>query len=242
MNKYTKWYNRIIQNRQSTPLTNIYTEKHHIIPKSLGGTNYPENLVNLSAKEHFICHYILTKIYNVGTVEWYKMQHAFMIMAASNNGRRYFNSRLYEACQNNFSKCMSFAQSGNKNSQFGKIWITNLSLEKNQKINIDELTHWLALGWTAGRIFNFADFSYYARKKFNIPKEKSSYCNNKQMAAKEKAEILYKCYKESNCKSIGDFVKAGFYNKSKVSLTILWKKYIPEYSLYARRGKSFKAS
>ena len=242
MNKYKKWHEAIISNRQLNPLIDGYIEKHHIIPKSLGGTNNSENFVSLNAKEHFVCHYLLTKIYIVGTVEWYKMQHAFMFIAASSNGKRYFNSRLYEACRKNFSKCMHFAQSGNKNSQFGKIWITNLSLGKNQIININELTHWLALGWTKGRIYNFTNFSNYARKKFNIPKEEEFNSDKKQIAAKEKAETLYKCYKESTCKSIGEFVRAGFYNQSKVSLTKLWKKYIPEYSLYARRGKSFKVS
>jgi hypothetical protein len=39
-----------------------YTEKHHIIPKSLGGSNEENNLVNLTAKEHYICHLLLIKM------------------------------------------------------------------------------------------------------------------------------------------------------------------------------------
>jgi len=41
----------------------IYYEKHHIIPKCLKGNNEKSNLVLLTAKEHFICHKLLTKIY-----------------------------------------------------------------------------------------------------------------------------------------------------------------------------------
>jgi len=37
----------------------VYYESHHIIPKCMGGTNDTENLVLLTAKEHFICHRIL---------------------------------------------------------------------------------------------------------------------------------------------------------------------------------------
>jgi hypothetical protein len=62
-NKYTTWYNNIIQRAQSRVLSaDIYTEKHHIIPQSLGGTNDRSNLVVLTAKEHFICHLLLVKM------------------------------------------------------------------------------------------------------------------------------------------------------------------------------------
>lgn len=36
-------------------------EKHHIIPKCAGGTDHPDNLVFLTAREHFICHMLLVK-------------------------------------------------------------------------------------------------------------------------------------------------------------------------------------
>lgn len=60
-NKYTKWYVNIISAAQSRDITG-YTEKHHIIPKSLGGSNKKENLVKLTAREHFVCHCILVNI------------------------------------------------------------------------------------------------------------------------------------------------------------------------------------
>lgn len=40
-----------------------YYEKHHIIPRCLGGTNKKHNLVLLTAKEHFLAHRILYKMY-----------------------------------------------------------------------------------------------------------------------------------------------------------------------------------
>jgi hypothetical protein len=60
-NKYTIWYYSIISNRQNNP-SDGYTEKHHIIPKSLGGSNKKENLVNLTAREHFVCHRLLMRL------------------------------------------------------------------------------------------------------------------------------------------------------------------------------------
>ena len=61
-NKYTNIYYSIIDSAMSRTLLAGYTERHHIIPKSLGGTNSSDNLVVLTAKEHFICHRLLTKM------------------------------------------------------------------------------------------------------------------------------------------------------------------------------------
>ena len=61
-NKYTTWYERIISNRKSYPLVGCYTEIHHIVPRSLGGSNDLTNLVALSAREHYLCHKLLTKM------------------------------------------------------------------------------------------------------------------------------------------------------------------------------------
>ena len=45
-NKYTRWYYKIITNANNRILPkNIYVERHHVIPKSLGGANSKDNLV-----------------------------------------------------------------------------------------------------------------------------------------------------------------------------------------------------
>ena len=60
-NKYSKWYFNIVVNASKLNRDG-YVEKHHIIPKSLGGSNDLTNLVKLSPREHFICHRLLTKM------------------------------------------------------------------------------------------------------------------------------------------------------------------------------------
>jgi hypothetical protein len=95
-NKYTRWYYNIIQRAQTRTIS-TYTEKHHIIPSSLGGSNAKDNLVALTAREHFICHLLLTKM-TVGN-DLFKMKHALsMLMNAKNigNGRYVPSSRIYE--------------------------------------------------------------------------------------------------------------------------------------------------
>lgn len=60
-NKYTITYNNIVNRAKSRVLVG-YGENHHIIPKSLGGSDNKTNLVKLTAREHFICHLLLTKM------------------------------------------------------------------------------------------------------------------------------------------------------------------------------------
>lgn len=60
-NKYTTWYYAIINSRADNKPEG-YSEKHHIVPKSIGGSNDPSNLVRLTAREHFLAHWLLTKM------------------------------------------------------------------------------------------------------------------------------------------------------------------------------------
>lgn len=50
----------------------IYYEKHHIIPRCIGGSDNELNLVLLTAREHFLAHYLLCKIYG-NTIHSYKL-------------------------------------------------------------------------------------------------------------------------------------------------------------------------
>lgn len=61
-NKYTTIYYAIIEKAKAINRLDEYTEKHHIIPKSIGGANEASNLVRLTAREHFICHMLLPKM------------------------------------------------------------------------------------------------------------------------------------------------------------------------------------
>jgi len=62
MNKYNTWYNNITENAKTRTVEG-YVERHHIIPRSLGGLDSKENLADLTAREHFICHWLLTKMH-----------------------------------------------------------------------------------------------------------------------------------------------------------------------------------
>jgi len=54
-----------------------YKERHHIIPRGMGGTNDATNLVDLAAREHFVCHLLLRKM-----VEGVNKRKAWMALQA----------------------------------------------------------------------------------------------------------------------------------------------------------------
>lgn len=76
-----------------------YTESHHKIPRCLGGSDDSNNLVKLSAREHYIAHCLLERMYR-GDINHAKLVFALNMMSMSSSfhsGERYSNSRLYEA-------------------------------------------------------------------------------------------------------------------------------------------------
>jgi hypothetical protein len=96
-NKYSKWYFSIIEKSQSN--NGSYLEKHHIIPKSLGGTNLSSNIAKLTTKQHFVCHLLLIKMTEGTNKSKMKMAAWAMSTLHSRNhqNQRYkVNSRIFE--------------------------------------------------------------------------------------------------------------------------------------------------
>lgn len=104
MNYEKNYYDYINYVKFSNRELNDYYEVHHIIPKCLGGSDEKDNLIKLTAREHFLAHYLLTKIYPNSN----KLLDAFRMMGTKNNEQnRYINSRLYESKRKEFSKARS---------------------------------------------------------------------------------------------------------------------------------------
>jgi hypothetical protein len=119
-NKYTQWYYNIIKNAQARVNYVGYTEKHHIIPKSLGGTNFKDNLVKLSAKEHYICHLLLTKM--VEGQYRSKMVYALWIMNSKNKTqkRKAMSSSIYEKVRKEYAELIRQKRLGRATPQWVK--------------------------------------------------------------------------------------------------------------------------
>jgi len=110
-NKYTRWYNLIVGNARQKAHSG-YIEKHHIIPRSLGGVDTPGNIVNLTAREHFVCHLLLTKMTVGHHNELMKFAVGKFIQTAPGQQRK-FTSWEYKKIRENISQ----ARLGKKHSE-----------------------------------------------------------------------------------------------------------------------------
>ena len=99
---YTRIYNILISRAKSRVIEG-YVEKHHIIPKCVGGTNDKDNLVILTAREHFIAHQLLVKIYPNEP----KLAFAARMMCISKSGQQRYNNRFYEWLKIRYLKAKS---------------------------------------------------------------------------------------------------------------------------------------
>lgn len=144
---YQKHYDKLIIRAQCRILGG-YVEKHHIIPICIGGNNDLDNIVQLTAREHYVAHQLLIKIYP----RHYGLIHAAMLMCVNsykNIGRS--KNRYYGWIKELHSKNISNNQKGSGNSQYGKCWIYSDELKESKTIPKQNLNQWLQLGYKKGR-------------------------------------------------------------------------------------------
>lgn len=132
---YSAVYCALISKRLNNPITkeDCYCEQHHIIPKSEGGDNSKDNLVNLTAREHYIAHLLLAKIYND-----YKMSRAVISMRQQTkfHHREFkFNSHLFEKKRKDFARRVSKMFKGRPSPLKGK----KMSMETRIKMSKSHL-------------------------------------------------------------------------------------------------------
>jgi hypothetical protein len=136
---YQKIHNQIIE-RAKTRQLDGYKERHHIIPKCMGGSNDKSNLVELTAREHFLCHILLCEIYP----NEYKLRHALFLMAIGKQKIRektyVISSRTYERLKIEYSemltgKFQSQETKDRKSKSMSKVW------NNKTKKEISEIGH-----------------------------------------------------------------------------------------------------
>jgi len=87
---YIKHYNTLMTRSLSRKIDG-YVERHHIIPKCIGGNDDLSNIAILTAREHYIAHLLLMKIYPNEN----KLIYSARMMTVDKNGER-INNKLYE--------------------------------------------------------------------------------------------------------------------------------------------------
>jgi len=122
-NEYTNEYYKIINaSKQNSKMSPFYVEKHHIIPRCIGGNNSSENLVYLRAADHLKCHELLVNM-TEGTNHG-KMWSALwrMMNKQSKNQQRDYiiPYDLYELARSKHAEAHSKRMTGEGNSFYNK--------------------------------------------------------------------------------------------------------------------------
>ena len=108
---YRKIHDAIIErarNRSDNCIVESYYEKHHVIPKCLGGTDEANNLVRLTASEHFVVHQLLVKIYP----EESKLAYAASMLTVSSPRHERVNNKYYSWLKKRFAEQLSNQRKG----------------------------------------------------------------------------------------------------------------------------------
>jgi hypothetical protein len=90
---YNRYLKLIEYRKNNIPNKSQYCERHHIIPKSMGGNNEKENLVFLTGREHYIAHYLLAKSFPENSSLWYSFN--MMRRICNSKSFLYEKTRIY---------------------------------------------------------------------------------------------------------------------------------------------------
>lgn len=122
---YQKLYYRLIEKYRGLVLEG-YVERHHVVPKCLGGTNDKTNIVALTAKAHFVAHHLLHKIHPQNR----KLANAFgKMICSSPDHQRTLSPRMYEAAR----KALSVAKRGLPCPRFALMNINRRGIKLNEE-------------------------------------------------------------------------------------------------------------
>lgn len=129
-NKYAKWYFKIVESARKQ-FRSGYTERHHVVPKSIGGGNDDQNIVCLTAREHFVCHRLLVKMtYGVNRQ---KMAKALWVLR--HVGDQKLTSRSFAVLREEFSQAQSSYQRGVPKSKEHRANISAARIGMTMKIS-----------------------------------------------------------------------------------------------------------
>ena len=207
--KYSKWYNNLIHKAQLRGSIQGYKETHHIIPRSFGGDNIKSNLVQLTAREHYIAHALLWKMKFEG-IYGSKMAFAFNTfinkMTTKERGVNHtytISSRMYETFRKHYSQMLKekYAKeggtfTGRTHSEETKKIIGEKSRLKEFKRGVDHPS------W--GKKLNISDEAKLKRKQaieeiWNDPEKKAEMLQNRKIA-NQRPEVIAKRKAASDAK------------------------------------------
>lgn len=195
---YQNIYHLLVSKRQQF-LAEGYTERHHIIPRCMGGTNEPNNLVRLTAREHFIAHLLLAKIYggklihtafmmsnykkcNSKSYKWLKEKHAYL------TSERMKNRIVSEETRQKNSR----NKKGTTHSEETKQKMKESHSKRKYKLNKTHKQYWIDLGYTEEEALDILKKNYPTKFENLLSKENRMKANESKRGKKASEETRKK--------------------------------------------------
>jgi hypothetical protein len=241
---YQKIYNQIIERAQNRVLEG-YKEKHHIIPKCLGGNNKKENLVELTAREHILCHRLLCFIHPKNK----KLKWALYNMCRF---KKYSTSREYEYARIQLSELKSkIVLQYDLNGNFIKEWKSGKEAAYSNNFNPINIcsclnkkgksAHGFIWIFKEGRIKPKINIEIFKRKKHNkrSPNKNGLYGSKKKIIQLDKNNkelnkfnSMIEASKKTNIRP--DSISACCRGVQKTAGGFLWKYDLSRFEIYSK--------
>jgi hypothetical protein len=181
---YKRIYYSIVERARGRVLVE-YSEKHHIVPRCLGGTDEEENLVRLTPREHFLCHCLLIRIHPGNA----KLIYAAKMMAnmAGKLNRNYkVSSRLYEDLKILISKAASEAMKGKPKSAETKKKLSEANKGKSGRVVSEETKKKLSEARKRRKVYNMSEENKAKLLKANLGRTMSEESKRKRLETRKR--------------------------------------------------------
>ena len=134
---YKKHYDLLIERAKTRQLLG-YTEKHHVVPKCIGGSNKKSNIVKLTPEEHYVAHQLLVKMNPQNELLIYAAHK--MTINSSNTNR---TNKEYGWLKRYHQKICK-TRIGKNNPSYGRYWYHNpITLEKGKFLPSNVPANWV---------------------------------------------------------------------------------------------------
>jgi len=214
--EYRSVYFKLIERAKKRSLK-CYTERHHIIPRCLGGNNKKENIVKLTAREHYIAHLLLIKIHpNNHSI----VKAAMMMCVNAKNQKRKMTNRIYGWLREKYSKQRSLLYRGKKCTTYNTCFVFNVDKKQSKRIKKEQLQQYLNKGWLKGRVINF-------KTKYIV----CSICKKEVFHKHYRNKITFKTFCSKKCRDVYRRKNSNIYNIINQNKKVIIKMYKDKISI-----------
>ena len=209
-----------------------FTHKHHIIPRYMGGSNKASNLVEVTVTQHAMFHFCNYQLWGneEDRLAWLglsgilpKEEYVYQLILLGQK-KAIVAAKSPQAREKQKQSLKKIGhQRGEKNSQYGTMWINNPQTRENIRISKEDP---IPEGWFKGRVI---DFDGKIKKEQKRELKKLETLKRREKERNEKVKFYtewYEIYKETDFKT---FCKITGYSKSHQNLCHKFKDFVDSY-------------